>query len=36
MKIGCIEVAYRMGFIDKAQLKKSSRTIVKVAMVVTY
>jgi glucose-1-phosphate thymidylyltransferase len=37
MKIGCIEeVAYRMGFIDKAQLKKSSRTLVKVAMVVTY
>jgi glucose-1-phosphate thymidylyltransferase len=35
MKIGCIEeVAYRMGFIDKAQLK-SSRIIV-VAMVVTY
>jgi glucose-1-phosphate thymidylyltransferase len=30
MKIGCIEeVAYRMGFIDKAQLKKVAEPLVK-------
>jgi glucose-1-phosphate thymidylyltransferase len=30
MKIGCIEeVAYRMGFIDKAQLQKVAEPLVK-------
>jgi glucose-1-phosphate thymidylyltransferase len=30
MKVGCIEeVAYRMGYIDKAQLKKIAEPLVK-------
>jgi glucose-1-phosphate thymidylyltransferase len=36
MKIGCIEEAYRMGFIDRHNLKKVAEPLVKVAMVVTY